>query len=228
MFFTSNGQTLYLSSWNYNATRVINELAKIVENNNGVVKKSIHDGYIVNRSIIEKIRERQNDIIRLEGIKENGDLNEKVINSINNSIELYNKEINELQDLKNAPVHVTVNNYISFVYDGIYYYYQVNENCFLEFLYLKTPVINGNKISWNSSLAPSSKEWALDCLFDYICNDCEIREIANILFNYLVSAKNSEVIKYTKKRRVRNTYNNSWHYETITEPEVFQELEWLN
>lgn len=228
MFFTSNGQTLYLSSWNYNATRVINELAKIVENNNGIVKKNAHDGYIVNRSIIEKIRERQSDITRLEGIKANGDYNEKVINSINNSIKLYNKEIKELQSLNNEPLHADFNNFISFVFEGNYYYYQFDENFLFNFNYQKTPIINGNKISWNACLEASGKEWVFDCLFDYDCKECDIKEAANILFNYLVNARNTEIIRNTKKRRVKNTYNNSWHYETITEPETFQALEWLN
>lgn len=120
--------------------------------------------------------------------------------------------------LNSDPVRVTHTNYITFVYDGFYYYYQVDDNPFFDFYYRKTK-LNGNKYSRNVYLEKDKKEWVFDCLFSYECTQAERKEIANLIFNYLVSAKESERYREKEKIMVPNVYNDGYHYETVCKPE---------
>ena len=50
---TKDGTRLYLTTWEYNAARIITELAKIVKNHDGRVKPA-HTAIISDRSAEEK------------------------------------------------------------------------------------------------------------------------------------------------------------------------------
>lgn len=54
------------------------------------------------------------------------------------------------------PIKVTHTSYISFVLNDVYYYYQVDDNPFFPFYYIKTPIKNG-KYSMDAALEETKK-----------------------------------------------------------------------
>ncbi|HPJ12935.1 MAG TPA: hypothetical protein PLV00_06080 [Caldisericia bacterium] len=172
-----DGERLYLRAWEYNAARIITELANIVENHGGRVKPT-------NTAIIS-------------------DRNTKE---------------------ETEPITVTHTSYISFVLDGTYYYYQVNDNPFFDFYYSKTPIKNG-KCSRDAGLEADKKEWLFDCFFGSNCGQQDIIEAANLIFNMLCNAPHSRIIRDKHKQRIANTYNDGWHYETVYVPERLEKVD---
>ena len=119
---------------------------------------------------------------------------------------------------ENEPITVTHTTYISFILDGNYCYYQVNENPFFDFCYIKTP-INSGKYSRDAALEADKKDWLYDCFFESNCGQTDIIEAANLIFNMLCNAPASEIIRSSRKQRIPNTYDNGYHMETIYETE---------
>ena len=153
-----DGERLYLRAWEYNASRIISELANIVNNHGGRVKPT-NTALISDRSATEEAE----------------------------------------------PITVTHTSYISFVLNETYYYYQVNDNPFFEFYYLKTPIKNGKR-SRDAGLEADKKEWVFDCFFGSNCGQQDIIEAANLIFNMLCNAPMSKIIRNQRKQRVSNTY----------------------
>lgn len=58
------------------------------------------------------------------------------------------------------PIKVTHTSYISFVLNDVYYYYQVDDNPFFPFYYIKTPIKNG-KYSMDAALEETKKGWLI-------------------------------------------------------------------
>ena len=228
MFFTQENQTLYLSSWEYNAALILEELAQIVENNGGTVKEN-RNGYIVNRSIMELAKKAKLDAERVKEAINNGtvEANEKRLSYVAKM----EASAAEFESMNNAPVLVSHLSYISFVLGGIYFYFQIESNPFFEHYYCKTPVVDGCKRSKDAVHEEIGREWIFDSFFK-ACAPSEIaedrREAANMIFNHLTSAKNSEKRIDSRRVMVANTYNSGYHYETIKERERFEALDWLN
>ena len=228
MLFTAENQTLYLDSWQYNAALILEELAAIVENNGGTIKAKDRSGYIVNRSIMELEQKARMDAEKVKeaitsGIVEDNEKRRAYIAKMEATAE-------EFANMGNEPVKVSHLSYISFVLDDIYYYFQIDSNPFFEHYYRKTPVIDGRRCSRDAVGEEIRRDWIFDSLFR-ACAPSEIaedrREAANMIFNYLVSAKVCEKSIDSRRVRVRNTYNSGYHYETIKERERFEVLGWL-
>ena len=149
-----DGERLYLRAWEYNAARIMTELANIVNNHGGRVKPT-HTAIISDRSAKEE----------------------------------------------NEPITVTHTTFISFILDGTYYYYQVNENPFFEFYYSKTPIKNGKR-SRDAGLEADKKEWLYDCFFKSNCGQPDIIEAANLIFNMLCNAPMSKIIRDGRPERM--------------------------
>ena len=219
MIVTKENQRLYLKPWIYNAARIMSELAKIVENNGGRYKPT-NAAIISDRSCTEKIREYGEKLSLYKRIVSEGHGNEHTLDAI----DFMEKEIGRLKKVNTDPIRVTHTTYITFILDGFYYYYQVDDNPFFEFLYSKTPVKNGKR-SRDAVLEEDKKEWLYDCFLCSGCAAADIREAANLIFNMLVNAKNSTVIRESKKVRVNNTYNSGWHYEKVYSPERLEDID---
>lgn len=125
----------------------------------------------------------------------------------------------------NAPITVTHTTYITFELDGMYYYYQVEENPFFPFFYIKTPIDDGKKFSRDACLEEENKEWLLDCFFKSECPSEMIIKAAEFIFDMLMNAKNSQIIRDCKKTRVPNTYDSGWHYEYVYAKERFAQID---
>lgn len=216
MFFTQDYQILYLRSFEYNAALIINELKEIIINNGGRVKNN-RPGYIVNRTLSEVMRDTADKLEQFEAI------------ATTKPQKLY---VNTLRDklatckaINNEPILVTTLSYISFVYDGYFYYYEINDNPFFSAHYIKAPLVNGKR-SLNYYMENDTKEeWFLDCYLGYDCTNTECREAANLIFNMLVEAPTSEHYKNTKRTRVPNSYDGGYHYENIPEPERWERID---
>lgn len=221
--FYQDNTTLYPDSWNYNATLIMEELEKIVLNNGGIVKKS-REGYIVNGSLMRCVQELETRIKRMEEAEETTD--EKKLHLRETYIKNCRKEIEELNTIKNDPIKVSHTGYMSFILDGIYYSVSLDDNPFFDHHYVKTPIQDG-KISRDAGCENLSHDFIWDCFFSVKkpATDDDRREVANMIFNYLLTADNSEIIRDKKKVRVSNRYNSGYHYETIYSPERFEKID---
>lgn len=219
MLVMNEKQRLYLSNWEYNASLILTELAKIVLDNGGRVKP-LNTAIISNRTIEEAIITTRARLERIEKNKaENNTINfDFYINNLKSDIEKY-------ENIDNEPVEVTHTSYISFVLDGMYYYYQVDDNPFFPFYYIKTEIREDGVYSKDACLEEDTKTWRHDCFFKFDCSMDDIKEAANMIFDMLVQAKKSFIrIEYTKKR-VPNYYNNGYHYEKIYNRERFGKVD---
>jgi hypothetical protein len=220
MIVIKENERLYLDNWCYNASRIISELASVVENNGGVVKPT-KAAIISNRTLSAAVRDLTDKIKQFKAIQEAApnEKREKYINARKNELEKY-------LSINNDPIRVTHTTYISFVLDNTHYYYQVNDNPFFEFYYQKTPV-KYNKISRDAVLLEDKKEWLYDCFFTFSASQSDIKEAANLIFNMLMNAKNSPIRLDSTRRRVPNTYDGGYHYERVYEKERFENIsEW--
>lgn len=218
MLALKENERLYPDSWEYNGARIMSKLAEIVVENGGRVKPC-KKAVISNRSIEEmkmKISEKI-DLYKSLEEKTHKDLRAA-------AIEKKEKELKELEGVKNDPIVVTHTSYISFIYDNTYYYYQMDDNPFFEFLLVKTPIKN-NKYSRDAALEETSKDWLEDQFLKIGCSENDINIAAKKIFDMLVASKNSSIILDKKRVRVSNSYNNSYHYETIYEKERFASVD---
>ena len=197
----------------------MSELAIIVENNGGRVKRK-HNAIVTNWTLTNAIREEEQKIARIEkAIVEHGENELRKI-----AIASYKKELEKFLAIDNSPRTVTHTSYISFVLDDNIYYYQVDDNPFFPFYYSKALIKNG-KYSKDASLAEDEKEWMFDSFFMIECGEADVKEGANTLYNMLVNAGNTQIIRDSKRQRVPNTYNQGYHMETIYTPERIAEVD---
>lgn len=215
MFATYEGQRLYLTSWVYNGLRVMSRVAKLVEMKGGKVKYN-ESMYIVNRSIYEKIREKETDIERFKNVSAKLG---KAIDTAN-----IEAEIAELKAIPNAPIKVTHGSYIRFILNDMCYYYEFDENPFFDFHYIKTPIVDG-KYSRDAYLEESSKSWTLNGLFKIGCSSETIDKAAELLLDELLNAKPSGIHREGKKRRVQNYGGCGYHYEVIYAAERWETVD---
>lgn len=218
MIVTRENERLYPATWEYNAARIMTQLAKIVTNNGGRVKYP-HAAIISNRTHDSAMREYAEKIERFTELEK-----EKNNPARAAAIIEYKKKLERLQSINNDPIPVTHTSYISFVLNDIYYYFQVDRNPFFDFYYQKTPVKNGS-YSRDAACDETPKEWLYDCFLLGIACDADITEAANMIFNMLVNAKNSQIIRDKTRQRVPNTYDGGYHYETIYAPERIAKLD---
>ena len=217
---TREDQRLYLTSWEYNAALIMSELAKIVENHGGKVKPQ-KAAIISNRSLDGALREDMERLTRYEKIIEEGYGNEKTVEAVAAlKISIANRKA-----INNAPVRVTHTTYITFTLDSYVYYYQLEENPFFEFFFSKTP-LRGNVYSRDAVLTEANKEWLYDCFLMAGCPAADIVEAANLIFNEMTNAKNSVIRRDSKRKKVANTFNGGWHWETVYSPERTAVIDW--
>lgn len=214
MLVLKDNERLYPDSWEYNGARIISKLAELVVENGGRVapcKRAV----ISNRTIDNMKIECSLRLEKLESLEEKNHKDVLVA-----AIEKKKEDLKELEQIKNDPITVTHTSYISFVLENTYYYFQLDDNPFFEFLLVKTPIKNG-KYSKDAALEETEKDWLEDELLKIGCSEKAIEDAAKSIFDMLVTSKNSSIILDKKRVRVQNSYNNSYHYETIYEKERF-------
>lgn len=218
MLVLKENERLYPDSWEYNGARIMSKLAEIIIENGGRVKPC-KKAVISNRTIEEMKNKISEKLDLYKSLEEKAHKDGRAA-----AIEKKEKELKELESVKNDPIVVTHTSYISFIYDNTYYYYQMDDNPFFEFLLIKTPIKN-NKYSRDAALEETEKDWLEDQLLKIGCSEKDINDAAKKIFDMLVSSKNSSIILDKKRVRVPNSYNNSYHYETIYEKERFASVD---
>lgn len=218
MYFSKDNQTLYPGAWVYNVCRIFTALETIVINNGGRVKRWQRQGKVVNRTLLEVIRETEEKIERFSSSLEKAEAAEDADRAriIRGAVENVRADLEKYQSVNNDPVDVTQTTQIIFVLDGVYYSYSVDENPFFPFHLLKTPVIDGYTDADAAAEEVKPEILLNDCFFRArSASYADIKEAAEHVFNALISAKNSAIIRDKTRRRVPNTYNDGYHYETI-------------
>lgn len=218
MIVTKENERLYPATWGYNAARITTELARIVEENNGRVKYG-HAALISNRTITGAIFDKEERIKNLKAVNVES---KKAARAA--AIKVLEKELEELKRIDNAPIRVTHTSYISFVLENNYFHFSMDDNPLFPFYYTKTPVKNGS-YSADACSMEDKKEWLYDCLFYWNCSDADIKEAAQQIFNMLCSAPCSVIRRDSRRERVRNIYNNGYHYEIVYAPERITKIE---
>lgn len=199
---------LYLTSWEYNAYRIMSALAVIVKNNGGELLHTYGGEYeITNRSITAAI-EKKIDLYHRAvnaGDKWRGAPAADLGAEVNRYTEEHGAEAT-------TPIHCTHGTYIRFVFDGFYYNYSVDTNPFFEFIYTKAPVISG-EYDANRYSNTDNKKWFDDIYFYCGISDTDINAAAAEIFDMLIAAPSGALV--TERKRVNNTYDRRYHYEHI-------------
>lgn len=219
MIITKDNERLYLSNWQYNACRIISTLATVVENNGGSVKPQRHTAMISNRTLSAAILDLENKLQEFNIIQK-----EKPTDRREEHIKEMCAKLEKYKSINNDPIPITHTTYISFTFDNNYYSYSVDDNPFFDFYYSKTSIING-KHQTNVYSDTDKKEWLYDCFFSFSATDADVKEAANMIFNMLATAKNSAVYRDSTKKRVPNTYDGGYHYETIYSPDRYEKID---
>lgn len=175
---TNTTETLYLTSWDYNKALIMDELEKIIKSKGGKLVSTWQTTRkpakaIVNRSISEHIRELQEVIDRSH--------KQEVTNEYSRKIE----EIKQYQSDKTVYSNYAscFGCYMSFELYNMYYYLQLDDNPFFDFLISKE-FIDNNHI-YNNVCDNLPKEWLEDILLSYRCTDKDIKKAARNIFEIL-------------------------------------------
>lgn len=198
------------SSWGYNATRIINALADIVELNGGAVSYKYHDHKLIgNRCHYDSILEAQERLINLKE-------SQWVMDKPDRALEFANNQLAKLKDsinlFNNSVVNMREGHYITFKLNGYIYSFSFDDNPFFEHYYSKNQSINSNEYDKNyyiDDLNDACPAWG----YNANVSDKDIKAQAQLLFNKLIESKPSA--KVYNKKRVPNYYNNGYHYEQI-------------
>lgn len=218
MIVIKENERLYLSTWEYNMCRIMTALSCLVQSRCGKVKPH-KKAIISNRNVDALKRECKEKIAQLADLEKVQSYPPRVT-----AIAEYRERLRELEAINNEPITVTHTSYISFVLNDVYYYYQMDDNPFFEFMYSKTPVRNGKR-SFNIYASEDTKEWAKSYDLFKTLTDMEVSDAATKILEMLLSAPISEVYRETKRTRVPNTYDDGYHYEMILEPERFNTVD---
>ena len=235
MYFYTQNQTLYPNYWEYSYFMVLEQLAELVKKNGGKVEPHrFNTGYIENRTLYEQIDRKEKDFERfkywLELEKESGKLTDTEYNTrLEKLTANMTTEIETLKVVENKPVKTNYPGYIHFILDGFYYSFTYLESTF-NYVCAKTPVKADNTILNNIYSENVSSEFLNKISDNNLFQDKKaykkaIKESAKILFNSLKNNPVSGVYRETTRKRVPNTYNNSYHYETIYSKDVYKKVE---
>lgn len=211
-------KNLYLPNSNYNIAKIIEELKKIIIDNGGSIAKSKYAEKITvhNRSIDEAIRKKEDHISK---VKENNSITpekkETIIKNVTKDLEELQKAADAAQDFETTFVSWCGHS-IQFVIDGIYYYFSMDSNPFFPASIRKIKLDTNNSYTgtyYTDSI--EEKPFLYDCIYNYNCCNSDIKEMAYQMYNFLIAAPMSKLYVDRQKKRVPNTYNGGYHYETI-------------
>ena len=220
MYISKCGEKLYLKNWEYNSMRLLADLAVIVENNGGTVAPVDRYAVAVNSTLADAIRHYEKHINAMQ------DLELKEHNVIRaNAIKETQKKLTDLYKINNDPITVEYPGYITFKLDNMRYYFQIDSNPFFEHYFLKTEIRENNTYSRDAALQEIPCTIAYDCMLSYHITAADIKEIAYQVFNALIGSNPSPIIRDHNRRRVPNTYDGGYHYETVYAPEHISKMD---
>lgn len=169
----------YLNSWCYNRSRVLEEIAKIVKKNGGLICGTYEQFCkveAINRSLEEKKKELKENIDHLVSLGK--DLSDTE----------WTKELKELEEIDNTPITFNFTGYIGFALNGYYYYLDMNDNPFFDFYYDKIPI--DKNLSYTGiyySTIFIKENWWDDKLYSFKIPEEEIKNIATKIYISLIN-----------------------------------------
>lgn len=218
MYVSQNNQKLYLNHWEFNACRLMSMLATVIEAAGGVVDYRYQKTALVcDRTVYDNAREKMDMIDHFKQVLDN---HPEMKDQIQPKLEVLEKEAEELAGTPEVFVPCEFQTHLKFMINDTLYYYQVDDNPFMEFYYQKTPIVNG-RYSKDACLMEASKLWYDDSFLKGGVSDADIKKAAETLAGALFNAPESEIIRSKKTISVPNTHNNGHHKEVVFEPERF-------
>lgn len=198
------------STWGYNATRIINALTDIVEQNGGIVSYKYHDYKLIgNRLHYDSILDTQKRLINLKE-------NQWTIDKPDRALKFANKQLDNLKEgvnsFNNSAINMREGHYIAFKLNDYIYSFSFDDNPFFEHYYSKNQIIENNTYDNNyylNKLKDACPAWA----FNGNVLEEDIKAWAQLLFDKLIESNSSA--KVYDRKRVPNYYNDGYHYEQI-------------
>lgn len=222
MFVSRENERLYLTSWEYNAARVLARLEKIVSDNGGSVIVRDYDRYalISDRTLTACVKDAADKVERIRLSLEMHADNDDGKNEGRRAVLAERlAKLEHYQSIDNTPIRCRWFTYVSFVLNGVYYSLSLDDNFLFPFHYQKIKLDSDNTYRGDFYAEQFNKEWLFDSLLRCGCSEDDIKEAACMLYNSLLNGKFSGRAAAEKERkRVANTYNDGWHYETIVKP----------
>ncbi len=212
-----DNERLYLDSWEYNVARILTQLAKDVENKGGRVKYG-KSAVITNRTLEGDIRQK---LQRLERINDRIRNDKKVAPG---ALKKIGEDLHRLKGIQNDPITVTHTSYITFLLQERVYYLGINENPFFEHHYWKTP-LKGDLYSRDRYREVFQPIYEIDDILKYDFSETQVQEASKAILESLVNSPISGRSCERHKKKVPNTYNGGYHYETVTAPERFVKID---
>lgn len=222
MFVSRENERLYLTSWEYNAARVLARLEKIVSDDGGAVIVRDYNRYalISDRTLTACVKDAAE---KVESIRLSLDMHADNDDGKNDSRRAVLAErlakLEHYQSIDNTPIRCRWFTYISFVLDGVYYSVSLDDNFLFPFNYQKIKLDSDNSYRGDFYAEQFNKEWIFDSLLRCGCSEDDIKEAANMIYNSLLKGKFSGRCPAAReRRRVPNVYDGGYHYETIVKP----------
>lgn len=209
MIVMKDNERHYATSWQYNSARILTRLAQLVTVQGGKVKP-LHPAILSDHNLEDACTATQRRLEYWNKLTFTYDPVER-----QTIVAKLQHELARFQSIPNIPITVTHTSYISFAMNGLYYSYQLDDNPFFPFLYLKTPIENGT-YSGDACLANEPKPWLNDNSFiRYGCSDSEIETAAQAILAQLLAAPLSTLRHDTQRTRIPNTYDSGYHFENV-------------
>lgn len=217
--FTHEGETLYLAAWEYHVALVIQSLERIALANGARLcsadryKDDIFaapkHGFIVNRAQLEIIHELESTAKRCD------DAGAEVPPDILDKIARYKSFLN-----KPVPIGSAVFLSTSFVLDGMFYSFSMDENPFFDCHYSKATVFSqdGQDHCHEIYAEIVPDRWYSALPLGSLVGDEIIQQTARSIYAGLTAAKPSKrVPRKSKHVHAPNIHNNGYHYETVSD-----------
>lgn len=222
MFVSRENERLYLTSWEYNAARVLSRLEKIVSDNGGSV--IVHDynhryALISDRTLTACVKDAADMVERVRlSLDMHADNDDGKNEGRRAVLAEHLAKLEHYQSIDNTPIRCRWFTYISFVLDGVYYSVSLDDNMFFPFTYQKIKLSSDNTYVGDYYAETLTKEWLFDSLLRCGCSEDDIKEAAQMLYNALMKNRFSGRHVEKERRRVPNVYDGGYHYETIVKP----------
>lgn len=197
----------YLKSYEYNTYIILNELRKEIYKKGGVIvsdwQTKENKLIIYNRTLQNHIKELKESINTIEKNLNNNNYDNDRIKQLTDYKKIKENSLMELEKIKNKRI-VYNTNYLQFKLDNYIYYIQFDSNPFFEHYIHKQPIdeIKDDKyiVKYNYYI----DNFSLDILnefdlYDYNLSNKDIKKIVNILYNYIVNSKTSEIVQTKQK-----------------------------
>ena len=210
MFATKDNERLYLASWEYNALLILDKLNKIVEKAGGRVKPG-KTAIISNRSITCARHVYETRIGTLAKRYVGRGINDDT----NKEIEGLKLKLATLSEIDDTPIECFGQTWTRFVINNDVYYFSLDDNPFFEFHYSKTPLKSDGTYSLDACCGVAGRSWLRDIHLGYECTVADRQLAAQSIFDMLIKAKNTQIMRNERRIRVANTYDGGYHMETV-------------